>query len=141
MWIAFKYHCVLHRCLICLDISPELRAHPRATQQGNTKCGGTSPCQQSYHGKKFRRKVDKKILGGGGGGLTTLLSHALSFRPFLQKQKLYIYRNLLLFHFLQFCSLRILRMCQKQVFNQPIETNLGRGGGGESSLSKRVPQV
>ena len=43
-----------------LDKSPESRACPRATQQGCAKCGGTSPCQQSWHKKKFRRKADKK---------------------------------------------------------------------------------
>ena len=36
----------------------ESRARRRATQQGYAKCGGTSPCQRSWHRKKFRRKVD-----------------------------------------------------------------------------------
>ena len=41
-------------------ISPKSRARPRDTQQGCTKCGGTSPCQWSGHRKKFRMKADKK---------------------------------------------------------------------------------
>ena len=28
-----------------VDMSPKSRARPKATQQGNAKCGGTSPCQ------------------------------------------------------------------------------------------------
>ena len=44
-----------------LDISPESRARPRATQQGCTKCGGISPCQRSGHRKKFRRKAEKTL--------------------------------------------------------------------------------
>ena len=43
-----------------LDISPKSRVRPRATQQGCAKGGGTSPCQRSYHRKKFRRKADNK---------------------------------------------------------------------------------
>ena len=31
----------------CLDINPESRACPRATQHGSAMCGGRSPCQQS----------------------------------------------------------------------------------------------
>ena len=40
--------------------APESRAHPRATQKGFNKCGGTSPCQWSQHRKKFQRKTDNK---------------------------------------------------------------------------------
>ena len=43
--------------LLC-KFKPQIRARPRATQQGCTKCGGTSLCQQSLHRKKLRRKVD-----------------------------------------------------------------------------------
>ena len=39
-----------------LDTSTESRACPRATQQGCAKCGGTSPCQRSWHRKKFQRE-------------------------------------------------------------------------------------
>ena len=43
-----------------LNISPESRAHPRATHQGCTKCGDTSSLQRSWHRKKFWRKADNK---------------------------------------------------------------------------------
>ena len=43
-----------------LDISPESKARPRATQQGCTKCKGTSLCQWSWHRKKFQRKADNE---------------------------------------------------------------------------------
>ena len=33
--------------------------HPRATQQGCAKCGGTSPCQWSGYRKKFWKKAEK----------------------------------------------------------------------------------
>ena len=42
------------------NISPESRAHLRATQQGCAKCGGTSPCQRSWHRKRFQRKEDNE---------------------------------------------------------------------------------
>ena len=58
------------------------RAHPRATRLGCTKCGGTlcannfkskmlrvctSPCQRSWHRRKFQRKEDvKKKLNPSG---------------------------------------------------------------------------
>ena len=46
----------------CLDIRPESRARPKATQQGCAKCGGgTSALSRSCCRKKFQRKADKKI--------------------------------------------------------------------------------
>ena len=44
----------------CLDISPKSRACPRATQAGLSQVWSTSPCQRSWHRKKFQRKADKK---------------------------------------------------------------------------------
>ena len=41
-----------------VDTSPESRAHPRATQKGCAKRGGTSPLSRSWHRKKFGRKAD-----------------------------------------------------------------------------------
>ena len=41
--------------------SPESRV-ALELQQGCTKCGGTSPCQRSWHRKKFQRKADKKSI-------------------------------------------------------------------------------
>ena len=44
-----------------LDKSPKSEPDLELHKQGCAKCGGTSPCQRSWNGKKFRRKADKKI--------------------------------------------------------------------------------
>ena len=37
-----------------------IRVHPRATKQGRTKCGNTSPLTWSQHRKRFQRQADEK---------------------------------------------------------------------------------